>query len=272
MRKIVILLIVSLSLIGCKKAETYKVAQKLKDCNVQYLDFNDGIFLESKATLNFPTNAARAACTYEYSESAMTRSVGGFKAVTSGKTSSNLFSRDVYDSICYIDNDVYVYQKYKQNGTTQNSSLNPVIFSLGADGRLIGISKANPSGRMRELFTYSSHNIVETNMSGDTLGEFYFENKNLVKVESYVYGPEGKIFSKEEILFSGYDNNINPFEHKYFVKGAFYRAFSQNNYDTYKRRVYNSSSDGTLYLADSAKYYTPIKHNSDGYPEFGNYE
>ena len=276
MKKIAVLFMVALCLFGCKRNTIHPAELKLKNCHVEYLYFKDGIFLTSDLTLTFiPDTTFSTKCNYEYSGNEMTRSDGGFAIIPTGSDySNNIFLNDVYDSICHLGNDIYLYQKGRFNGKIVNDYRNPIIFSLDKNGRLIGMSKENPwiGGRYKLSYTYSQDKITEADSTGVTRREFYFKNQNLVRVEDYTYDSQGKIFSKEEILFSGYDDHVNPFRNKYFVKGAFFRAFSQNNYTSFTRNEYDRSTDGTLELSGYYMFSMPIKYDSEGNPEFGDYE
>ena len=80
---------------------------------------------------------------------------------------------------------------------------------------------------------------------------------NLASVEKFVYNSDRTISMKTEIFFSNYDHSLNLLKGKFFINGAFYRAFSENNYN--KVVVKNYSMDNnqlTLYsiLGDSISY------------------
>jgi len=268
-----ILILTILSFVSCTKEDTQTTERRLKDCNAGYLYFKDDITLPFNATFNY-VPGTDAVCSYEYTGQDMTKLTGGIITIATGSNFNNLlFSEDAYDSICHIGNDIYIFTKYKVNGGIMDDINNPLIFGLNSSGQLVKISKRNAVfGTKQEFFfNYSPGLITETDSTGTTLRKFYFSNNNLTKVTSETYNLDGKIFSKREIVFEGFDDKINPFKNKYYIRGAFFRAFSQNNYKSYTSKEYIRSGD-SLVLTNSFWQEMPIRYDSYGYPMFGDYE
>ena len=276
MKKIAKLIIIIITISGCIKDETPSITPRLKNCRVEYLFFRDDLTMSGNASMMFlPTDSSNTKCRYLYTDENMIKSTGGFMSVPSGTNFSNLvFSNDVYDSIFPNGNKVYVYTKYMTSDGIKGDSFNPLIFTLNSDGKLIKITKRDafhPDGYDLN-YTYSANKVTETDKNGKILRTLSFENNNLVKVVSEIYDLQGAIFSKKEILFQEFDNKTNPFKDKYFAKGAFFRAFSDNNYKSYTSDEYMRSSDGTLVLTSHFWFSMPFLYNTDGYPLFGDYE
>lgn len=276
MRKVELLLFILLAIYGCKKEEISSITPKLKNCRVEYLFFPDDIMMSSDQSYSFPPDDSQTTkCSYLYGDDKMIKSTGGFLSVASGANfSTQIFSKDVYDSISSIGKTIYVYTKYKINGRVNEDKFNPIIFNLDSNEKLIKITKKDVfhSGEFDLNYTYSENQINEIYSNGKVRRKFYFEKNNLVKVVSEVYDLQGLIFRKKEILFQEFDDKPNPFKNKYFVKGAFFRAFSDNNYKSHTTNEYMRSSDGTLVLASNYWFSMPILYNTDGYPVFGDYE
>jgi hypothetical protein len=98
------------------------------------------------------------------------------------------------------------------------------------------------------------------------------EDNNLVKVVKENIDLQGKLFRIEEMLFQEYDTNPNPFKNKYHISGAFYRAFSENNYKKTTKLVYTILIDGTFGLLSTTWFSMPIIYDDKGYPLFGTYK
>ena len=225
-------------------------------------------------SLIFPIDSQKTKCYYLYTDNKMIKSAGYFLSVPNGTGASNLlFSNDFYDSIRTVDRTIYVYTKFKLNGSLIEANINPTIFYLDSHEKLVKITKIGALGSPIDLnYTYTDNQIDETFSSGKVRRKFYFEKNNLIKVVTEIYDLKGLIYSKKEILFQEFDDKPNPFKNRYFVKGAFFRAFSVNNYKSYTINVYYRSSDGTLTLTSRYWFSMPILYNSDGYPMFGDYE
>ncbi len=268
MKKIAKLIIIIIAISGCNKDETPSKTPRLKNCRVEYLFFRDDITMSGDASMIIPpTDSSNTKCRYLYAGENMTKTLGGFYQGRSNK----VFSNAVYDSIVPNGNKVYVYTKYITSDGIEGNAFNPLIFTLNSNGKLMKITSRDsfhPYGYDFN-YTYSANKVTETNNNGKILRTFYFENNNLVKVVSEMYNFQGAIFSKKEILFQEFDNKPNPFKDMYFVKGAFFRAFSDNNYKSYTSDEYKKSTDGTLMLTSHYWVSMPFLYSTDGYPLFG---
>lgn len=276
MRKSAAILLILIIVFSCKKDEIASTAPQLKNCRVEYLYFLDDIILKSGQSLCLlPEDTLFTGCSYSYANHLLTRVTGGFVAVPSGSNFSNLcFTKDAYDSISSVDNRIYVYTKFKIGGSIHEDINNPTVYYLDSQQRLIKINKRDawhPNGYDLN-YTYSDNMVFEIGNNGLTRRKFYFENNNLVKVDYEMTDQLGAVFWKKEILFQEFDNMPNPFKNMFFVKGAFFRAFSENNYKSHTTNEYSRSSDGTLVPTWYSWFTMPILYNAEGFPMFGDYE
>jgi hypothetical protein len=132
-------------------------------------------------------------------------------------------------------------------------------------------SSLNPAG-YDLIYHYSKDKITETINDEFTNRTFYFEHGNLSKVLSEKYDNHGVLISVDEILFQDFDHNPNPLKARFYLSGAFFRSFSENNYQRYVRNSYFRSPDSTMTLIYSGSFAYPFTYNSSGYPMFGEYE
>jgi hypothetical protein len=276
MKQTIIPYIIILTLFSCKKDEVPVTTPKLKNCRVEYLYFRDDIMMRyDQAMIILPMDSSFTGCTYTYSGNKLVRVEGGFVTVPNGANFSNqAFSKDAYDSISYSNNTVYVNKKTRFEGATWNDNYNSGIFYLASDHKLVKtITKDtfHPNGTDLN-YTYSENLVTETNSAGITRRKFYFENNNLVKVLYEKKDNQGVVFWKLEILFHEFDNKHNPFKNMYYVRGAFYRAFSENNYKSFTINEYYRLEDGTMGLLNYSWFTMPILYNVENYPLFGDYE
>ncbi len=276
MRKISILLIILLTTFGCKKDESSSSYRKLKNCNIDYLFFRDDIQFSDLQTPNFPSGDSMLVCSYTYDPDHLAKITGGFFPIPQGTNLSTfMFSYYAYDSLADNDNTFSLFSKFIDgDGSTHEYSTNPIVYFLDSQNKLLKINIRNvfyPNG-FELNYKYSENLITEAIYDSLIKRKFYIENKNLVKVIAERYNPSGILSWKKEIIFQDFDNNPNPFKNMYFVKGAFFRAFSEHNYQSYTVNEYGQLTDSTFGIYKTYKVSMPLFYNADGYPKFGEYE
>jgi hypothetical protein len=119
--------------------------------------------------------------------------------------------------------------------------------------KIVSRSVIFPVGLIYDIvhFTYEyGNNIVFEYRNNQLHRTFYFENDNLVKVEELQYINFGNpidapdtLIGKFEIIFSEYDDLPNLLEGKFFLDGAFFKAFSKNNYHKIGHVQYSFNQD-----------------------------
>ena len=185
-----------------------------------------------------------------------------------------MFSSYGYDSVTFVNNAYFVYAKFTDNdGHYHDYAINPTIYYLDSQDKLTKINKRDGFYPDGYDLTYSyTDTVITESAHGSASRNFYMENKNLVKVLLWRYSPPGVISWKKEILFQDYDNKPNPFKNKYYVAGAFFRSFSENNYTTLMVNEYGLLADSTFGIIKTFRSTIPFAYTDDGYPKFGDYE
>jgi len=265
-------------LFGCSKKNTDSNTNihLLKNCGVEYLFFQDEIRTSSMTPIMFPSGENPLLCRYLYNDNILVKSLGGFIPVPAGTNLGHwMFDDHPYDSIVQKGNAVYSYTKFINGlGALSQDSLKNIYFYFDSQNNLVRIIKKDgffPAGYSIN-YQYSDNMITEITDHYTSKRFFYFNEGNLSKVRTEWYDNQGKLSQKKEITFQDFDQNPNPFKNLYYVRGAFFRAFSKNNYRSYSISQYGSYPDGTFYLSDTSHYEMPIVYNSDSYPMFGDYE
>ncbi len=273
--RLLCLLLLAASAAGCSK-DDQESSGRLKNCKVQYLFFRDNICFGSGEAYGFPASGSPIVCSYSYHSGTLARVSGIFVRVPAGTNLNNfVFYDTAYDSLAVSGNDYRVYSKIPiDNDTIFEFTPNASLFTLTEDKKLILIHMNNglTSAGYDLLYTYLGNEITETNSTSSTTRKFIFENGNLVTVLTERSIGHPFVTYRKEILFTGYDNHPNPFRYMYYVPGAFFRAFSVNNYTGYTVNEYSLASDSTLQLTNTATVTLPVTYNDAGYPLFGEYE
>lgn len=272
MKKVLTVCLLILISMGCSKKESEVPGNEPESCQVKYLFFRDDISFTDFGTMSGISGPY--ICSYNYHQGSVNRITGGYFPVPAGTNLLNyIFSYStVYDSITAGNNTFQLFEKYIiDDGNTFEKSTNPLIFYLDAQNRLVKVFRKdglNPDGYDLN-YTYANDQITETFKTSYTRRTFFMDKNNLVKVTAEHYDPQGNLYSTKEILFLDYDDHPNPFKNRYYITGAFFRAFSQNNYRAYTINQYGKTSDSTFGLITTSHVDLPLTYHSNGYPNFG---
>ena len=274
MRSIFLVLISLVFITSCSKDNAASSTHKLKNCNVEYLYFKDEIRTYSIETVEFPMSVNPLRCSYTYAGENITRNVGNFIFVPSGgNLAKKMFSDQAYDSLINENGSVVTYTKYADGqGKIHEYSTNPITYFMNSQKGIEKITKKmyGNSNLYKYSYIHSGDSIQE--MINDSIRGriFYFSGSNLEKVVTDLYY-QGKLTSKKEILFENYDQHPNPFKNLFYLPGAFYRAFSNNNYLGITINQCGYLADSTFGITSTYHYSAPVSYDSDGYPDFGDY-
>lgn len=120
------------------------------------------------------------------------------------------------------------------------------------------------------IYQYENGKIIET-LNGLQTSVFYLTNNNLTKIEKFQYNISNEIVSKTEFIYSDYDQSINLLKGCYYIHGAFYNAFSTNNYQTRVVNTYSYSNNQYTQLSTS-NVTINYKVDSNNIPDLFEYE
>jgi hypothetical protein len=204
----------------------------------EYIDFDDAI--------GFATTFEGVLLNYDNSGRISTIN-GGPTLVASGSNQDSwLFTNIPSYTVFYEDNTVSI----NHNVTFFDSeTLN--TYSINND-KIISrnvVSTLNYFNYELAEYTYQYFDdYIEESRNNELFRTLFFENNNLVKIEQLRYGniedPLGEpntLVGKTDYIFSDYDTNENLMKGLFFLDGAFYKAFSNNNYQKISRYNYNYS-------------------------------
>ena len=272
-RNLVLAVLISLFW-SCQQDDLITPVPRLKNCAIEYLCFIDDNKYLYNSSMNIPPNdPLKTTVIFGFNNNQIIKTTGGFMNVPSGFNLDNLsFSSDIYDSIVYRGNEILVFTKPRviyAHLSPKEKPNNPTIYELNKEGRLIRMARRDS---VSISYSYTDNQIVETNDKNEILRNFYFENENLIKVTREYGDTNSTYYYKKEIIFQDFDKNPNPLKGLYQVTGAFYRAFSANNYSAYTINQYMRMEDGKIEKVGNYWYSMPIIYTTDGYPKFGDYE
>jgi hypothetical protein len=184
-----------------------------------------------------------------------------------------VFSNQAYDSLITVGNSVVTYSKrVDSEGNILEYSSNPITYYLNTQNKIEKITKTfNNSNLYEYSYIYSGDSIQEM-INDSILGRtFYYNVNNLAKVVTKKFNTQGKLISKKEMLFENYDQNPNPLKNHYYLPGAFFRAFSNNNYKSLTIQEYGNLNDSTFDIISTTHIAVTISYDGEGYPIFGEY-
>lgn len=253
---------------ACDKTNEITIDKLLLNCSVEYLNYIDNpLFANSDITFT-PNDVLATKIHFEYKEDVLTGIKGGFLFVPGGNHMRLVFDEEfIYDSIVYDGKQIKVFTKPEFAYTAFDNPENPIIYQIDADNKLEKITKRD---EVQLNYTYNNNQVIEKSNEGEVIRTFYLEEGNLVKVETNKY-EFGELTYKKELLFIDYDDKPNTLKNKFYIPGAFYRAFSKNNYTKYQLNEYRMV-DGEFIQTSSYGFSMPIAYTSNGYPKYGDYK
>lgn len=157
-------------------------------------------------------------------------------------------------TVSYIGNTIRVENTYYllPNGI-YNATIEYYFNGNNLTGRKIDYKTYDNKDVVIEYtYQYLKDKIIERiKDKPDYISTLYLQNGNLIKIETMT----GNSF-QEVYQFSDYDNSKNYLSGKYFIPGAFYNAFSKNNFQKIAyRSVYNSQYTKDPFIKDSDSFF-----------------
>jgi|GEM_PF-3474106 len=264
------LLIVFLSLYSCK--DEPQVKYRLKNFKSILLHFDELDYGNYPNTtpivLNYNSQYSNK-ITIQYNDlNQITNTLGGL-SVTAAATNTETvcLSNDVVDKIQYSENYIMTENEYPYKTYSDTTKY---IFK---DGKLIEriIIQNNPSYILDYTYQYSENRIIETLNGILQTSLIYFSNNNVTKFECFKYNNSKEIIYKTEIIYSDYDQSNNLLKGYNYIHGAFYNAFSTNNYQKKEVNTYSCSNNQYTQISTSS---ISINYNidSNNIPDLFEYE
>lgn len=239
------LFIILLSLFSCK--DEVQINYKLKDFKSILLHFDELDYGDYPNLTPIPlsyNSQFSNKITLQYNElNQIINTLGGLSITAAGtNTKTVCLSNDVIDKIQYSGNYVITENEYpyKSYGDTTKYFLR--------NGKLLEriVILNNPYYMLLDYtYQYSGDKIIETLNGILQTSIIYLSNDNVTKFESFKYNSSKEITYKTEIIYSYYDQSNNLLKGYYYIHGAFYNAFSTNNYQ--KRQVNTYSCNNNQY-------------------------
>lgn len=174
---------------------------------------------------------------FEYnSNGQIIKMIGGPVNVNPGSGNGDfMFTDNMINAVSYQGS---IIKAENRNGMGAYANFNIIEYTV-EQGRLIAKKVKDDDYEINYQYEYVHNQIIEK-VGDDLYRTFYFDNNNLVKVEQILYDYQtSETVGKIDILLSNYDTHENLLQGKYFVNGAFYKAFSKNNFRNFERKHYN---------------------------------
>lgn len=233
---------------SCSRNEEKVNECKLSTVNVSTLAYDD---INISSTYN-PNFSEKIRLSYD-SQNRISKILGSFIPVMVGSLGLYTISDDAYDEITYSGNSVYVKISANQMIRPYDKEFVDLNNKIASQKIIIG------TNNLVYNYEYSGNQIVEK-INNKLIRTFSIENGNLTKIEKWNYNDSNQIIGKIETIFSDFDNSENLLKNKFFINGAFIKAFSKNNFRNFETKGYvlqNGSyvSDGSYYTKTLAMTY-----------------
>ena len=225
-KKILLFLIITfIQLTSCSDDNEYLNDCKIISCSVSTLTYPD-----INQVISYNQNFS-GKIYFEYDDqNRINKILGGpVRYLTGANSYGYYFTDDVETTVSYDNNDVII----------ENASF------LINDNKLNSRKLTNSFYNIESEYFYKyKENLIQEILNDKVNRTFYFTNNNLSKVEQIIYSLDySTIRGKKELIFSDYDNNENFLKGLFFINGAFYKAFSDNNFKTIEYKTYDYIND-----------------------------
>lgn len=253
MRQKISVFLIYILLVSCSSDNSLSPICKLLSVKVKVL-FHEDLSITSAYNPNFSGKL-----NFEYdNQNKLTMVKGGVLVPPPGQFLTNWYYDDsVVDLVTYSSDTIKVHYN-----STNLASTNKKAFKLDNSGRLL-YKKETKGNIINEYnYAYNGNTILETR-NGYEYRTYTMSNGNLVSIEQfYRSGIGNAITGKKQFLFLNYDATENLLKGKYYIDGAFFNGFSNNNYQRFEMNQY-SYNNGT-YTQTSNYYATfPLTYSSD---------
>lgn len=249
------ILFLFLILISCSQNTENEATCRLKKVKTITLIYDDLAPITYSSSFSGTINL-------DYFDTKISKVNGAFQNYPSGSSLSNwVLSDNIYDEITYNGNTITVNH-------SANTNTKPYIkeFNISNNGQLVSkkVTLLYPSIFSPVNFTYEyvGETILEKR-NGILFRSFYLSNGNLQKTEQIIYNLSGQITGKNEYTFENYDGTPNLLKGMFYINGAFYKAFSNNNFQKYSYQSYNYVNNEYI---SNGNFYTinfTLAYNSD---------
>ncbi|QSB25222.1 hypothetical protein [Flavobacterium sp. CLA17] len=186
---------------------------------------------------------------------------GGLLHVPDGNNLNKwVLSNDVEDVVTYDNNTIKV-------DYSANSDARPYQKEFTLNNGVLVSRKVTkiypiPLDPIVYIYEYNGDEIREK-IGGKVYRTFTLSAGNLVKIEQIKYDfLSNEVTGKREYLFLNYDASENLLKGKFYINGAFFKAFSKNNYTQLKIREY-SFKDNTYTLKDESGTSFELTYDAD---------
>ncbi|WP_372792838.1 hypothetical protein [Lutibacter sp.] len=181
--------------------------------------------------------------------------LGGLVRISDGANFYNYaFVNNVEATVSYVNNTI----------TNGNST-----YLILENGKLISRKTINPMYGIEVEYNYEYHENKILELSDNRLiRTFYLINDNLTRIEEIFHNNNGEVIvGKRDIIFSNYDTSKNLLKGLFFIHGAFYKAFSNNNYKTVELNSYDYENNNYILRETNYSLNFNFDVNSEGIPD-----
>lgn len=149
---------------------------------------------------------------------------------------------DAEDQIIYLpDNKIRVEHSYN-NDTKPYTKEFTIIGGVLTERSVLNTYPILYTTPIQYTYEYSN-NIITERKNGDVYRTFHMLNGNLEKVVQLNHDTNGEIIGKKEYVFLNYDDKENLLKGKYYINGALFKAFSNNNYQRIEINQYSYNNN-----------------------------
>lgn len=235
MKKSILIGMISLISFACSNDTKNNNEKECRLVSAKITDFYYDDVILSNTAINSDFSGK---ISFEYdNQNRISKIKGGLLYMPDGNNGNKwVLSNDVEDVVAYDNNTIKV-------DYSANSDARPYQkeFTLN-NGVLVSrkVTRIYPLKVDPVVYTYEYNgDEIKEKINGNVYRTFTLSAGNLIKIEQIKYDfISNEITGKKEYLFLNYDASGNLLKGKFFVNGAFFKAFSKNNYTALKIKEY----------------------------------
>lgn len=259
-----IYLFILLILVGCTSDD----GEETIKCQIQNTHYT---FLELFEDdygniLNNPASTGLVEFLYNDNNSII-RANGGLRTINPATGFRFVFVDNVYDSISHKSNSIEVYKK-----SADLLFNDDIVFELNNNS----LPNKKITSSNSYTFTYSSNNILVESINNNGIrSTYHYDNKNLIRIETILsditLADGTKIVERTVDTFNEYDDKLNPFKNLFYIRGAFFRSLSENNYKIHNFVREKRIGDDDWQIRENHHVSSNFEYDENNLPKFGEY-
>lgn len=267
MKKFILLYLIAHLLLSCNSDNTMieEPSCKLQNVDVTFLEPTFGDDSEPLRWIG----GGLSNVNFEYGNSGkIEKSIGGFFKLPPATGFDYRVSDEIYDSIVHKSNTIQIFKRHSLPELLPFKDID-ISYELNAYGTPI----KKTTSLFQFSYKYENGKLIESTRlrHEKDVSVYTYENDNLVKIETILLDSNENPYQRVIHTFEEYDDKENPFRGLFYIRGAFYRSLSKNNYRAYRETYERRNENGEWQEFGYFNSRDDFEYNEESLPKFGEF-